>query len=289
MAFEEVMGLTNRLLTSAQALAALTARVRLDELGAEGDPAVREQLDRVVSALGVSEQIAKLDDGERAVVTAFARSYLAQALDLIEEPARAGAWGYDDPVLLQAQGSASAAVARLIASADLAADDARILDVGTGVGGLAIALCKTFPNATVVGIDPWEPALAIARENVVSAGFESRVTLQTTTVQELDDGDGFDLAWLPSFFIPEAVLEEALNRIFGALRPGGALVVGVLGGTADDPLISAVDDLFTVRSGGSAIAADDAIAHLRRAGFTNPYEVERTWDAPLRLVVGSRE
>jgi hypothetical protein len=36
--------------------------------------------------------------------------------------------------------------------------------------------------------------------------------------------------------------------------------------TADDPLISAVDDLFTVRSGGSAIASADAIAHLERAG-----------------------
>src|SRR5688500_8085511 len=99
MAFEELMGLTNRLLTSAQALAALAARLRLDELGVDGDPAVRAQLDRVVGALGVRERLEGLDEGERSVLLSFARSYLAQALDLVEDPVRPGAWSYTDPVL----------------------------------------------------------------------------------------------------------------------------------------------------------------------------------------------
>lgn len=177
MAFEELMGLSNRLLTDAQALAALTARLRLDELGVEGDPTVRAQLDRVVDALGAREHVQGLDEGERSVALSFARSYLAQALDLIEDPARGGMWSYADPVLLQAQGSASAVVARLIAEAGLGTTDARILDVGTGVGGLAVAFATRFPESTIVGIDPWEPALALAREKIASAGLDGRVTL----------------------------------------------------------------------------------------------------------------
>ncbi len=282
------MALTNRLLASAQALAAVAARIRLEDLAAEGDPAVRAQIDRVVDALGTREDIETLDERERAVVVAFARSYLAQALDLIDEPAREGAWSYSDPTLLHAQGSASAAVARLIAEAGLGSPDARILDVGTGVGGLAIAFCRTFPQAAVVGIDPWEPALAIARESVAAAGLEDRITLLPDPIQEFEDAEGFDLVWLPSFFIPQVVLDEAIERIFTVTRPGGTLVVGTPYAAEDDPVAAAADDLVTVRSGGSVLRSDDATARLRRAGFADAQEVERTWDAPLRLVAGRR-
>ena len=282
------MGLTNRLLASAQALAAVAARVHLEDLALEGDPAVRAQLDRVVDALGVHDDVEALDERERAVVVAFARSYLAQALDLIDDPARKGAWSYSDPTLLRAQGSASAAVARLIAEAGLGSADARILDVGTGVGGLAIAFCTTFPEATVVGIDPWEPALAIARESVAAAGLENRITLLPDAIQEFEDDDGFDLAWLPSFFIPEPLLDAAIERIFAVTRPGGTVVVGTPYSADDDPVAAAADDLVTVRSGGSVLRPEDVKARLERAGFAGAEEVERTWEAPLRLVAGRR-
>jgi hypothetical protein len=36
------------------------------------------------------------------------------------------------------------------------------LDVGTGVGGLAIEAARVWPALRVVGIDQWEPALALA-------------------------------------------------------------------------------------------------------------------------------
>ena len=288
MAFQELMGISNRLLTNAQALAALTARLRLDELGIEGDPAVRAQLDRVIEALGAEQHIQELDDGERSVAVSFARSYLAQALDLLEDPARAGSWNYADPVLLQAQGSSSALVARLIADSGLGAADARILDVGTGVGGLAVAFATTFPESTIVGVDPWEPALALARERVASAGLDGRITLLSQTVQELEDPDGFDLVWLPSFFIPEAVLDPALARIETLMRPDATLVLGLYDATDDGSLASAVHGLFTVRAGGSVVYPEDALARLRRAGFDDVRELERDWDAPLRLVVGRR-
>lgn len=288
MPFDEVMAQANRLLVGAQALGALTARLRLDELGVEGDPAVRAELDRVVEALGLADDVAGLDPVERSVVLSFARSYLAQALDLVEEPERAGAWGFDDPVLLQAQGSASAVVARLLDAAGLVPPGARVLDVGTGVAGLAIALCQTFPGVTVVGVDPWEPALAIARENVAAAGVEERVTLVASTIEELEDEEAFDVAWLPSFFIPEPALDGAIVRLHALLRPGGTLVVGATYASDEDPVAAAVDDLFTVRAGGSAVPPPAMIERLVGAGFSDVREVERTWDAPLRLVAAAR-
>lgn len=282
------MGLTNRLLGSAQTLSAVAARLHLDQLGVEGDPAVREQLDRVVDALGVREEIAALAPPERSVLLAFARSYLGQAVDLVEHPERAGAWSHSDPVVLQAQGSASGVVATLLERIGLGGPGMRILDVGTGVGGLATALCQTFPDAEVVGIDPWGPSLELARGNVEAVGLEDRMTLVETTVQDFEDAEGFDLVWLPSFFIPEAVLDEALDRLYELVRPGGTLVVGVAFSDESDPVGSAADDLFTVRSGGSVLGAGDAVGRLRRAGFDDVREIERTWNPPLRFFVGSR-
>jgi SAM-dependent methyltransferase len=265
------MAVTNRLLTSADALAAMTARLRLAELGGDVDPAIRVQLDRVADALEARELYDSLTDQERSIVVSFARSYLSQALDLVEDPLRAPGWSYSDPVLLQAQGSASGAVAHLVSAAGLGTSNARILDVGTGVAGLAIAFCSTFPESTVVGIDPWEPALAIARRNVDEAGLGGRITLVATTIQEFHDTDGFDLAWLPSFFIPETILDDAISRIHDLLRPGGTIVVGTGTGGADS-VEAAVDDLRTVRSGGSIVSAPDAAIRLERAGFADVRE-----------------
>ena len=116
MAFDEVMGLTNRLLAQALGLSAIAARLRLDELGEQGDPALREQLDRVLDELGIREQLDELDRKRTCRGGSFARSYLAQGLDLVDDPTRPSAWSHSDPVLLQAQGSASAVVATLLRS-----------------------------------------------------------------------------------------------------------------------------------------------------------------------------
>ena len=288
MAFDELMGLTNRLLANALALSALAARLKLDDLGETGDPALREQLDRVLDELRVREQLDALEPGERSVLLAFARSYLAQGLDLVDDPTRESAWNHTDPVLLQAQGSASGVVATLLTELGLVDDGARILDVGTGVAGIAVAFCRALPTATVVGIDPWEPSLALARANVAEAGVEDRVTLLDATVQDFQDAGGFDLVWLPSFFIPEPVLRPAVANLHGLLRPDGRIVVGVTFADETDRLAAVTDDLMTVRSGGSVVGPEGAIEVLVGAGFEDVREIERTWNPPLRFVVGTR-
>jgi release factor glutamine methyltransferase len=56
----------------------------------------------------------------------------------------------------------------------------RILDLGTGSGAIALALAKAFPGAAIVATDLSEDALAVARENAVRHGFETRTTFVTS-------------------------------------------------------------------------------------------------------------
>lgn len=284
---DEATQLVDRLLVQAQALSAVVAHLRLLSSDVPGDPAVNAELQRVIDALGAKSALDSLSPGERDVLANLAQSYLGQAVDLAHDPTRSGEWTLSDPEILQSQGTASGGVATLIAEADIGAPGMRILDVGTGVGGLAIAFCEMYPGSTVVGVDPWEPALSLARENIAEAGLEERITLIAGRLEDFVDPEGFDLIWVPSFFISEAVLDQALLRVYQATRPGGKVVMGIMGGS-EDALAEAVDRLFTVRSGGSSMSVDEGMARLRRSGFDGVIEIEKTWQIPLRLVLASR-
>ena len=212
---------------------------------------------------------------------------LKQALDLIERPGRAGGWAYSDPELIQSQGNASTIVATIIAGMGIGKPDARILDIGTGVGALAIAFCRTFPESTVVGLDVWEPSLALARQNIAAADLGSRITLRECLIEDLEDADGFDLVWMPVIFLGESILADAVSCAVAAMRPGAEIVLGRYMGS-DDPLAAALGDLRAIRSGGTLLTADDTRALLEDAGLTDVRNAERTWAAPLGMTVGRK-
>jgi predicted O-methyltransferase YrrM len=285
--FNELLALTTRLLTQAESLAALVARLKLDAAGERGDPEVTAQLDRVMDVIGAAELSANLDERERTAVIGHATTMLRQAMELIEDPLRPGGWFYTDPQIIQGQGASSAVVAQMLAGAGIGTADARILDIGTGVGALAVAFCRTFPNSTVVGIDPWELSLELARQNVAAAGFGARITLRQTRIETFEDEDGFDLVWMPVIFLPRPILNEAVQRAVKTLRPGAEIVLGRYTGS-DDPLASALGDLRTIRSGGTLLGPADTRALLEDAGVTDVREIERTWPAPLGLTAGRR-
>lgn len=289
---DAVLGVVQRLTVPMETLAAVGAQLRVEAESLEVDPAVGALLASITREAGLNGA----SPAARQAALGYVRSFFRLAVDLLEDPARAPGWSYDDPLVLQSIGRGSAAIAAVIAGvagsldgleAALAAEGAAILDVGAGTGWLAIALAETFPAARVVGLDIWEPSLALARENVARAGLADRVEMRDQDVTALGDAGAYDLAWIACPFLPVTVMGPAIERSLAALRPGGWMVLGLFAGP-DDPLASMLADLRTVRSGGHAWTAAELVATAAGAGLAGVRELPKTWNAPAGLVVGRR-
>jgi SAM-dependent methyltransferase len=291
MTFEGTMGAALRMSASVEAFAALGAELRLRQAGLAGDPRTRELLRDVLRA--IDPQL--LDEpGERNASTiAFIQTVLRQALDLLERPERSPGWDYRDPVLLQAQGQLSGLVVRGIGASlsrlpELGKTLQRpgtFLDIGTGVGWLAIEVARAWPAMRVVGIDPWEPALVLARENLAQSEVADRVELRMQHVEQLDEVPTFAVVWLPGPFIAREIADRALARIHGALIPGGWLIFG-LNAVPPGPLEGALARLRTARTGGHFWDAAEVEERLRILNFS---DIETFPTAlPIQLVIGRR-
>ncbi|HVQ93706.1 MAG TPA: class I SAM-dependent methyltransferase [Mycobacteriales bacterium] len=179
----------------------------------------------------------------------------------------------DDTLLEQGRGSRAVGhwladqVAPAVGLADrLAAPGAAFLDVGVGVGMIATALAERFGALRVVGLDVLDRSLTLAAKTVAAAGCADRVTLRKLDVAELSDVDTYDLAWLPTAFLPERAVRAALPRLRAALRPGGCAVIAARF-TAELPVVQAVEGLHAQLTGGSALRRDELAGLLHGAGF----------------------
>jgi SAM-dependent methyltransferase len=286
MSFEEVMGTVQRLSTATDALAAIGAGLSLVTSGEAVDPAVGSALAAVRTAAGLPD-LDSLAPPQKEMVLNLIRLFFAQASDLLAEPAREPGWTFTDPLVLEGMGRGSMMIPPLLRAAPELADVTSLLDVGVGVGWLAVSAANTWPDAPVVGVDVWEPALERARANVRGAGLDDRVTLRNQDVTALDDVDTFDCAWVPTFFIPEDELAKALANIVVAVRPGGWIVLGRFE-PPPDPLAEATMTLRTIRSGGCVISDNRAQELLRDAGCTSIRVLDRTGPAPMSFVIGQK-
>jgi SAM-dependent methyltransferase len=205
-------------------------------------------------------------------------------------------WNAQSDEALLAQGNASAQGARPFAqfmlpmmdglSGRLATPGARMLDVGTGVGGLAISFAETFPHLHVLGIDVLDRALALARQAVAASDAATRVTVRKMDVADFSDDTGFDIAWLPAPFIPQPALSAGLPRVTAALRPGGWLMVGhgKFGGT---PVEDALTRLKTIAHGGTPLDEAAACRLLSDAGLTSVRPVPTPRGVPA-ITIGQK-
>jgi SAM-dependent methyltransferase len=273
--------------------AAWTTAALVTALRDAGPETSRTAAVEVLRALGVD-----VVDGARgrdpAGVAAQAAAPVLQVAALLRGEAEHWA-GQSDEALL-AQGRASAQGAALMARFvfpelpglldALGRPGARILDVGTGVGALAVAYAELFPTLTVVGIDVLPRVLALAEATVAGHPSGDRVVLREQDVAALDEPDTYALAWLPAPFVPTAPLRVGVDRLRAALVPGGWLVLGH-GRFAGDPLDDAVSRFKTVAFGGTALDDAQAAALLREAGFEDVRHMPTPPGAPA-LTVGRR-
>lgn len=287
MSFEDVMTVLSRWLTATEALAAVGAELTLKQAPEPGHPAVVDALQAVSAAAGLTG-LDELTGPQRQMVTGLIRMGLHQASDLLDDPGRPPGWTFTDPATLQGWGRGSAVVPGALAAAVPELAGVRsFLDVGSGIGLLAIAAAGVWPRATVVGIDVWGPSLEAAAANVQAAGLGGRITLRDQDVVAFDDTDAYDCAWFPKFFVTEPVLEAAMPRLYRALRPGGWLVLGRMA-PAPDRLAQAVSTLRTIRGGGADFDAKRLVTALEAVGCTAVRVLPRQGPAPMEYVIGQR-
>jgi demethylmenaquinone methyltransferase / 2-methoxy-6-polyprenyl-1,4-benzoquinol methylase len=62
---------------------------------------------------------------------------------------------------------------------------AKVLDLATGTGDLAIMVARTHPEVTVVGVDPSAKMLEVGQKKLVEGGLTERIELQVGDAQDL--------------------------------------------------------------------------------------------------------
>lgn len=289
--------LVNELNTSAGALAALTAALTARATGRPLAPNLVQAVQGVLEALGVREPSEQLPLAELRATLAEVHVYGASHRQLATGELPAGGWTPESPALIQAAGDVSAGLPRVLErlvvpqleglSERLRAPGCRFLDVGAGAGALSIQMARTWPELAIVGIEPWAPALELARANVRAAGLDERIELRPSGAQHLTDEASYDLGWIPSLFIAEPLLDAVLERVSRALRPGAWLILPVLSAEAA-PLAASVVRLRAALWGGSAPGLGEATVRLAAAGFGEPRSFSSAPSSTTRLLAAQK-
>lgn len=102
----------------------------------------------------------------------------------------------------------------------------RILDLATGTGDVALAIAKNYPDTTVVGVDPSENMLAIARRKIAKKRLDGRVAVHVGDAQNLAFPDAmFDGATIAFGIRNVPDRHRGLCEMRRVVRPGGRVVV----------------------------------------------------------------
>ena len=85
--------------------------------------------------------------------------------------------------------------------------DARIIDVGTGSGAIAIAAAVRLPRARITATDVSKAALEVARRNAARHGVEGRIALMASHLLKIVPGP-YDIILANLPYIPSGELAE---------------------------------------------------------------------------------
>jgi SAM-dependent methyltransferase len=295
-ALREFISRHNAVATGLGALgAALDAKVS----GSPLDPALAARVDELLGALGGKSLLDDVSAAQAAPFLAEIRFSLGMDAKLPYGHTRTMGWSFGDPQILQAVGEfarqhADGLTRNVVPALDglaarFAERDATFLDIGVGVAGTAIAMAQHWPQLRIVGIDVWQPALALARENIERAGMKDRIELREQGAENLPDERAFDLAWMPTVFMPEQILPAALDRTLRALKPGGWLVFNCWAELDKLPApMAAMWKLRTATWGGPVWTTGYSEKLLAAHGYVDVRTLPSPPAAPIGVVVGRR-
>jgi release factor glutamine methyltransferase len=158
------------------------------------------------------------------------------------------------------------------AASRVAAPPARILDLGTGGGAIALALARMFPSARVTAVDVSPEALQLASENAEATGLAGRVTFaESDWFGGLAPGETYDLVISNPPYLTPGETADAAPEVRDH-EPARALTAGD-GGFADIGTI--VAGAPGALAPGGMLALETGIGHrsrleeaLKRAGFS---------------------
>jgi tRNA G26 N,N-dimethylase Trm1 len=161
--------------------------------------ASREAAIEVLAATGIDpaflERVSRPERAAQAAAPLLQAAAIAQTGTL--------SWADQSDEALRAQGKASAlagpAFAGMVPTIPgmaelLARPEAAILDVGTGIGAMAVSYAQTLPGVRVVGIDVMPRAIELAKQTVATSTVADRVEVRLQGIQELDDIDRYAMA-----------------------------------------------------------------------------------------------
>lgn len=166
-----------------------------------------------------------------------------------------------------------------------------ILDVGCGTGSFAVMLKASQPAVRVIGIDPDEEALTIARAKADVAGLNVEWEQGFARDLGVRSADAI-VSSLMFHQVPMTEKRAGLSAMFAAVRPGGRIVIADYG--RQKGLMRVLFRLTIQRLDGVADTqpnADGILPELvKAAGFRKVRDVARfdTVTGTIGLIVASR-
>ncbi|TGP22604.1 class I SAM-dependent methyltransferase [Mesorhizobium sp. M1D.F.Ca.ET.184.01.1.1] len=295
MDIEGLRAVVARHAASVNALAALGLALdsRLRGTAMDGETASRTEA--VLGSLGVSDLVADASAAELLPVLAGIKVDLLSGSKLLTAPS-AGAQTME-AILRQALGDVSTGFPALLERSiapqlaglpeRLETPGAAFLDIGVGVGALSVSMLREWPGLRAVGIDPSSEAIAQAHANVRAAGLADRIALHTGLAQEVTLDEMFDLAFVPSAFIPEAHVRAIVPRCRAVLKAGGWLLLAMVN-PGPDALGEALAGFRTTMWGGTVFEKGAAQALVEQWGYIDTRLLLGPAGAPVAFVAGRK-
>jgi ubiquinone/menaquinone biosynthesis C-methylase UbiE len=164
-----------------------------------------------------------------------------------------------------------------------------VLDVGAGTAQIPIELCRRHPSAEVTAIDLAEHMLALARQNVQSAGLAARIRPEKQNARTMTYAAGSFQAVISNSIVhhipePAAVFAEMVR----VCAPGGLLFVRDLMRPSDLPTLNRLVDTYAAGANNHqrkmfseslhAALTLDEVRHIVAAFGFDPATVQATSD-----------